>query len=240
MSKVKNNSIYFGLKILSILAFSLIFIPFNFTRAEGGENYVYRENYNYIGSPSDVEKSNPKPAISFISPNSAERGSGSKTITVTGNGFVPGSVVKVNGSNRTTTFIDHSHLLVNVTSNDVAQNGGFFISVYNTSPDGGYSNAVRFSNKEKAVTTVNSTSKQNQSSSYENNNTDTSYESSQYEEEENYNSLASNAIFGSDSFLPSGIIQWILFAILILIIVILARKIFGAKENYDDAPMKHA
>ena len=235
MSKVNNNSIYFGLKILSILAFSLIFIPFNITRAEGGENYVYYENYNYIGSASDVEKSNPKPTISFISPNSAERGSGSKTITVTGGGFVPGSVAKVNGSNRTTTFVDHSHLLVELTSNDISRSEGFFITVYNSAPGGGYSSAARFSVNAKAVTT----SKENTvySDSREN---ETSYESSTYKEEENYSSLASNAIFGSDSFLPSGIIQWILFAILILIIVILARKIFGAKEDYDEAPMKHA
>jgi hypothetical protein len=239
MSKINKNSINFGLRILSILAFSLLFIPFNITKAEGGENYVYNENFNLFGS-ENIEKSNPRPSISFISPSSAEKGSGSKTVTITGGGFVPGSVAKVNGSNRTTTFIDHSHILVNITSNDISQNGGFFISVYNPSPDGGYSNAIRFSIKEKAVTTVNSTSKQNTSSSYENNRTDeTSYESSQYEED-NYNSLASNAIFGSGSFLPSGIIQWILFAILILIIVILARKIFGAKEDYDEAPMKHA
>ena len=53
------------------------------------------------------------------------------------------------------------------------------------------------------------------------------------------NDLASNAIFGSSSFLPSGLIQWILFAIFILIIIILVRRIFGATETYEEAPMKH-
>ena len=38
-------------------------------------------------------------------------------------------------------------------------------------------------------------------------------------------SLTAGAIFGSDSFMPSNIIQWIFFAILILLMVILARKI---------------
>jgi hypothetical protein len=52
--------------------------------------------------------------------------------------------------------------------------------------------------------------------------------------------LAANAIFGSNSFLPSGIIQWILFAILILVIVIIARKIFGADKKYHETPLKHA
>lgn len=53
------------------------------------------------------------------------------------------------------------------------------------------------------------------------------------------NNLASNAIFGSNSFLPSGLVQWILFAILILLIVILVRRIFGAKEEYKKQSMKY-
>ena len=52
--------------------------------------------------------------------------------------------------------------------------------------------------------------------------------------------LASNAIFGSNSFMPSGIIQWILFAIFVLLIVILVRKISGADKKYHSTPMKHA
>ncbi|MBI3305936.1 hypothetical protein HYZ82_02250 [Candidatus Nomurabacteria bacterium] len=51
--------------------------------------------------------------------------------------------------------------------------------------------------------------------------------------------LTANAIFGSDTFLPSGLVQWILFAILILLIVILIRKIYGADVRYRAAPLKH-
>jgi|GEM_PF-3300523 len=51
--------------------------------------------------------------------------------------------------------------------------------------------------------------------------------------------LAANAIFGSNSFMPSGIIQWVLFAILILLVVILVRKIYGADQAYNAAPLKH-
>ncbi len=51
--------------------------------------------------------------------------------------------------------------------------------------------------------------------------------------------LAATAIFGSNSFLPSGLIQWVLFAILILLIVILVRKILGAEARYHAAPLKH-
>jgi hypothetical protein len=52
--------------------------------------------------------------------------------------------------------------------------------------------------------------------------------------------VASNVVYGSNGFLPSGIIGWILFAILVLIIVILARKAFGGEKNYHSTPLKHA
>lgn len=51
--------------------------------------------------------------------------------------------------------------------------------------------------------------------------------------------LTANAVSGANSFLPSGIIQWIFFAILILLIVILTRKIYGGNEKYQATPMKH-
>lgn len=51
--------------------------------------------------------------------------------------------------------------------------------------------------------------------------------------------LAANAFYGSNSFLPSGIVQWIIFAIFILLLVILARIVFGGRENYHSTPLKH-
>jgi hypothetical protein len=53
------------------------------------------------------------------------------------------------------------------------------------------------------------------------------------------NALAANAVYGSNGFLPSGIIQWILLLIAILIVTILARTVFGAKDNYHSTPLKH-
>ncbi len=55
-----------------------------------------------------------------------------------------------------------------------------------------------------------------------------------------YSSLGASAIVGSSGFLPSGIIQWILLAIFILLIVILVRKIFGGEKRYQETPLKHA
>lgn len=53
-------------------------------------------------------------------------------------------------------------------------------------------------------------------------------------------SLSANAISARSGFLPSGLLQWIFFAILILLIVILVRKILGADKKYEQTPLKHA
>lgn len=58
--------------------------------------------------------------------------------------------------------------------------------------------------------------------------------------EDKYGSLAANAVYGGSSFAPSGLVQWIMLAILVLVIVILARKIFGAADRYHQSPLKHA
>ena len=55
----------------------------------------------------------------------------------------------------------------------------------------------------------------------------------------NNSNLAANTIFASNSFIPSGIIGWMIFAILVLLMVILVRKIYGADEAYHAIPMKH-
>ncbi len=57
---------------------------------------------------------------------------------------------------------------------------------------------------------------------------------------EDVKELAANVIYGSNSFMPSGLVQWILLAILILLIVILVRRVFRGEQNYHDTPLKHA
>lgn len=253
MSKINKKSINLGLKILAILAFALIFIPLNRATAQNS-GYV-----NAYTNPVRVneEVDNPKPIVNSINPKSSNIGVGTKTITITGNGFVPSSVARVNASNRPTTFIDDSHLLVQINGNDTSAyrtNGGFFITVFNGAPGGGYSNAAFFTitinNVAIPVTNTNANNGNNYNSSTTNFNEttspDTFVDTPQTENgtsnnaNENYSNLASNAIFGSNSFLPSGLIQWVLFAIVILLIVIVVRKVFGARKNYEESPMKHA
>ncbi|MBI3888805.1 hypothetical protein HY311_03370 [Candidatus Nomurabacteria bacterium] len=252
MKKINNKSINLSLKVLTILAFGLIFIPFNKVSAQSaGYNYVYSSNTGQqVYNPVDIN--NPSPSIDAISPKSSNLGVGTKTITITGSGFVPSSVARINSANRTTTFIDRSHLLVQITGNDTyayKTNGGFYITVYNGAPGGGFSNAVFFIvNSNTSVAATNNANNYNYGSATTNytdtntnQNTNDTFTDTPNDatNPDSGNALASNAIFGSNSFLPSGLIQWILFAIFVLIIVILARRIFGAKENYETSPLKH-
>ena len=52
--------------------------------------------------------------------------------------------------------------------------------------------------------------------------------------------LVASVVYGEDTFLPSGIVGWILFAIFVLIIIILTRKVFGGEKDYHETPLKHA
>ena len=242
MSKINNTkitySIVYGLAISAILAFGLMAIPFRVNADYYDDGYSYNE-------PNQI------PIVNSISPNVANVGDGAKTVTITGSGFVPDSVARWNGANRPTTFIDYEHLLVQLSANDLRGSSGRYINVFTPAPGGGYSNAELF--------TINgyvgpATNTYNNSNSYDYNTnlyttTDNTYNSNysntnQTDNENNTNenesSLVSNAIFGSDSVAPSGLIQWILFAIVILLIVIIARKIFGGTDRYHSTPLKHA
>lgn len=54
-----------------------------------------------------------------------------------------------------------------------------------------------------------------------------------------YGSLAANALLGSNSFMPSGLLQWIFFIVLIVSIIYLWRYVYG-KHKYLSEPLKHA
>lgn len=162
MGKINKKSKNYGLRVLAILAFGLIFVPFNISSAAYGTNIndnstsgnSYNNTYSYIPvQSSQTQVYTPPPA---------------PTPTVYSDSVNPNAV-----SSATT------------------------------------------AKKTAAKTTTTNT----------NNNSGAS--------------LASNAIFGSNSFLPSGLVQWVIFAIIILLIVILTRKVFGMKEGYSKSPMKH-
>lgn len=57
---------------------------------------------------------------------------------------------------------------------------------------------------------------------------------------ESYGSLTANALLGSNSFMPTGLVQWIVFIIIILLIIFLWRYVHRSEEKYMMEPMKHA
>jgi hypothetical protein len=88
---------------------------------------------------------NPVPVAAALNPSSALVGGSGFTLTVTGSGFVNGSVVRWNGSNRTTTFISGGELQATIASGDISTTGNRTVTVFSPTPGGGTSNGLTFS-----------------------------------------------------------------------------------------------
>ena len=84
------------------------------------------------------------PTINMLSPTSATAGTGAFTLTVTGTGFISGSVVNWNGSSRTTTYVSATQLTAAITAADIATVGTGQVTVTNPAPGGGTSGSAAF------------------------------------------------------------------------------------------------
>lgn len=91
-----------------------------------------------------------------------------------------------------------------------------------------YSNTTVNDNNSTANYTVSKTTDKNYNSNMTANN-----------QNENFSGLTANALGGSDSFMPTGLLQWIILGIIIAVIIFLWRYVF-AEEKYMSEPMKHA
>jgi|GEM_PF-2359107 len=75
----------------------------------------------------------PNPTNDSVNPTSRLAGSGAFTLTVNGTNFVNGeSIVRWNGSNRTTTFVSSTQLTAAINGTDVATAGTANVTVFNT------------------------------------------------------------------------------------------------------------
>ena len=79
-----------------------------------------------------------------LDPDNIRSGTGAFKLTVRGIGFVPGSVLKWNGTPRTTMFQDSEHLIANIEAADVAKPNVASLMVVNPGPSGARSNVVDF------------------------------------------------------------------------------------------------
>lgn len=104
-------------------------------------NYRYD---NFSRTSLGTVSNNPVPVAGGLSPASATAGSAAIQLVVTGSGFVPASVVRWNGSNRTTTYVSATQLTAQITATDLAATGSAAVSVFNPAPGGGTSDNLSF------------------------------------------------------------------------------------------------
>jgi hypothetical protein len=100
------------------------------------------QSYNpNLGAPSAQSS-----ALTFLSPSGKVAGAGAFTLTVTGGGFVTGSLVQWNGSNRATNFVDSTQLTASISAADIASAGVFQVRVMGPGVNDGnnYSNILTF------------------------------------------------------------------------------------------------
>jgi hypothetical protein len=236
--------------IISILGLSAIFI-FAFVLApksananvcnswvENGLTYTSCDKSNYTNQNITT---NPVPYVGSTTSNNAQVNT-SVAITVYGYSFVQGSVVRFNNYDIPTTFINANTLKAQLSNSDLNQTGIFSVTVFNPAPGGGLSNGSNFTVRNTVVYSTTTTNNPTRTIDRTNTNTtvnNTSTDNQNQPTEPSNSSLAAGAIFGSNAFFPSSIFQWIFFAILILLAVILWRKLY-VSDNDKNTPLKHA
>lgn len=87
---------------------------------------------------------NETPALASLSPGVIARGGEAFTLTVNGSKFSRNAVVRGNGSDRPTTFVNSSRLTAAIPAADIAAAGTIQITVFNPAPGGGLSAALPF------------------------------------------------------------------------------------------------
>jgi len=84
------------------------------------------------------------PVLTAISPSTKRVGYPAFTMIVSGENFRPTSVVRFGGSDRPTTYVSPTQLLVDVPESDMATVGMKNVSVFTPAPGGGISNSLPF------------------------------------------------------------------------------------------------
>lgn len=85
---------------------------------------------------------NPLPSVFELTPGFIVLGEPTSAVTVTGQGFVAQSVVRVDGADRPTAFVSPTTLTFTPTASDLAGAGTLSVAVTNPAPGGGTSGAV--------------------------------------------------------------------------------------------------
>jgi 6-phosphogluconolactonase (cycloisomerase 2 family) len=88
--------------------------------------YVTGFNDNKVTA---LHAANPVPALISLAPASAQASGAAFTLTVNGEGFIPGSVVQWGGSARPTTYVNNTKLTAQIGAADIASAGSANVTV---------------------------------------------------------------------------------------------------------------
>lgn len=91
----------------------------------------------------EVKKRNPDPRITNVTLNVGTGGQSSQLV-ISGSNFVQTSAARINGSSRSTTFVNGTTLRMTLSTQDLAVATTLNITVFNPSPGGGVSNQFGF------------------------------------------------------------------------------------------------
>jgi hypothetical protein len=111
-------------------------------KTDGGTNRI---NFDDISiTDYTTVTNNPAPALTSISPTSANAGASALTLTVNGSNFVNTSVVNWNGSALTTTYVSATQLTASVSATLLANAGTASVTVVSPAPGGGTTTGATF------------------------------------------------------------------------------------------------
>ena len=94
------------------------------------------------GAAVNLEIDNPSPVITSFTPSALVAGSASRTLAITGSGFVPTTTIQTNGTSRSTEYISDTQVNVVFTAADLAAGSTIALTAVNAAPGGGTSAAA--------------------------------------------------------------------------------------------------
>ncbi len=105
----------------------------------GGKNPLWTYSGTFVSGAAA-----PAPTVGNLQPSTVLRGSPACTLDLFGTGFGMDSVVQLNGSPRTTTYLAPTHLQAAIPASDLAVPGAFTVTVQNPAGTGGLSSGQVF------------------------------------------------------------------------------------------------
>jgi hypothetical protein len=212
-----------------------------FDQNDNNNNNSGNNNNGNNNNNNNNQNSSLVPVITSISPTSGITKTGAKTLTINGYNFIPSSVARWNGSDRSTSYVSSSQLLMRTTDADISGLGAYSITVYNHTSNGGVSNTAYYTlNKAPASSSTTSKPKPSSTAKPKPASTTPACATEATTDKGDNSNLTASALFSSDTFLPTSFLGWLLLLIFILLIVIVWRKLNRSTEKYKATPLKHA